>query len=184
MDEQLVDCGDAVPVGVLVVCIALRKRIEGHRGDVRRKRVRRPLVSAEGRSGENVGDGVGVEPRKVVAEREPAVSAEFDLERDWPLRVAVKKSVPPCDNERVLRSYAIPKLAWAGRLVEQVPVRLRHDSERGHERREPVVCGDHAVGVPDERIDLAEGIDAQTADLVRADLKHPVRHGDVHPVRG
>ena len=184
MDKQLVDGEQPVVVGVLVVCVCFRERIERHRGDVRRQGVGRPCVPSEGRTGENVGDGVCVEPREVVAEREPAVRAEFDLERDRLLRVAVEKSVLPCDNERVLRRYAVPQLARASGLGKQVPVRLRDDAERSHERREPVVRGDYAIGAPDKRIDFAEGINAQTADFVRADLKHPVRQGDVHPVSG
>ena len=50
----------------------------------------------------------------------------------------------------------MPQLARAVVLGEQIPVRLGDDAKRSHERREPVVRGDHAVGVPDERIDLAE----------------------------
>ena len=76
----------------------------------------------------------------------------------------------------------MPQLARAVVLGEQIPVCLRDDAERGDKWSEPVVRDDHTVGVPDERIDLAEGEQPQMVDLVRANMKRPVRKGHVNPV--
>ena len=182
VEEQLVDGEQPVTVGVLVVCVALRERIKRHRGDVCRQGVGRPYVSGKGRTGENVGDGVCVEPRKVVAVDELPVGLELYLERDRLVGVTVEERILPCDEQGVLRGDRVPHLARSVGFVEPVPVRLRDDAERRHERSEPVVRGDNAALFEYLRHDLSERVDAQTADVVRGDLERPIRECGVNPV--
>ena len=77
----------------------------------------------------------------------------------------------------------MPQLARPVGFGKPVPVRLPCNSERRHERREPVVGGDLAAGLHYLRLYLAEGVNAQTVHVVCGDLKRPIREGHVNPVR-
>ena len=142
VEEQFVDCQQPIVVRVLVICIVLGERVEHHRGYVCWDGVCRPPIAPERRAGENVRDGIGVEAREVVSVGKLAICLELDLERERIGGVAIKERVLPRDDERVLRRYRVPHLAWPVGFGEPVPIRLRHDAERGHERSEPVVGSD------------------------------------------
>ena len=182
VEEKLVDGEKPVSVRVLIVCVRFQERIERHRGDVRRQGVSGPLVPAQGCAREEVCGRFAAETREVVAEGEPSVREELDLEGDRLARVAVEKHILPSDDKRIVRGDAIPHLAWSVNLVEQFPICLRHNAERRHERSEPVVRGYCTVHHPNQRLDFAEGVDAQTRDIVRGDLERPVRECGVNPV--
>ena len=102
--------------------------------------------------------------------------------------VAVEQGVLPRDLQRVRRRDVVPQLRLAvgswqlAASVEQMPIRLRHDAKRRHQRGEPAVGGYRVVRKPHHWLDLAKGVDAQMRDVVRGDLERPVREGCVNPV--
>ena len=112
----------------------------------------------------------------------PRGSEELNLKGDGFPGVAVEKYVLPSDDKRIVRRDAIPHQAWSVGFVEQFPVRLRHNTERRHERSKPVVCGYRTISFRDKWDNLAKRIYSQTFHIVCADLEHPVGHCDIHPV--